>query len=158
MACSITASPVTSLPRRVRRVAWRQFAAPGRRRERLLVVLNHAGDVLSAKLAMEMALREAAKSKWCSHTRIWQVAQTLRIGGDWSASFPFTRWPVRRQNRAHRWLHASRLRCAWNGICVPWRSLFDTATHPSTGQPIFELGDDEMEIGMGQHGEAGMAA
>jgi phosphoenolpyruvate---glycerone phosphotransferase subunit DhaK len=30
----------------------------------------------------------------------------------------------------------------------------NTATHPSTGQPIFELGDDEMEIGMGQHGEA----
>jgi dihydroxyacetone kinase-like protein len=30
-----------------------------------------------------------------------------------------------------------------------------TATHPSTGSPIFELGDDEMEIGMGQHGEAG---
>jgi phosphoenolpyruvate---glycerone phosphotransferase subunit DhaK len=30
-----------------------------------------------------------------------------------------------------------------------------TATHPSTGQPIFELGDNEMEIGMGQHGEAG---
>jgi dihydroxyacetone kinase-like protein len=31
----------------------------------------------------------------------------------------------------------------------------ETATHPSTGQPIFKLGDDEMEIGMGQHGEAG---
>jgi len=30
-----------------------------------------------------------------------------------------------------------------------------TATHPSTGNPIFDLGDDEMEIGMGQHGEAG---
>ena len=30
-----------------------------------------------------------------------------------------------------------------------------TATHPSTGQAIFDLGDDEMEIGMGQHGEAG---
>jgi dihydroxyacetone kinase-like protein len=30
-----------------------------------------------------------------------------------------------------------------------------TATHPATGNPIFELGDDEMEIGMGQHGEAG---
>jgi dihydroxyacetone kinase-like protein len=29
------------------------------------------------------------------------------------------------------------------------------ATHPATGQPIFDLGDDEMEIGMGQHGEAG---
>jgi len=30
-----------------------------------------------------------------------------------------------------------------------------TATHPATGEPIFTLGDDEMEIGMGQHGEAG---
>jgi len=30
-----------------------------------------------------------------------------------------------------------------------------TATHPASGQPIFELADDEMEIGMGQHGEAG---
>ena len=30
-----------------------------------------------------------------------------------------------------------------------------TATHPSTGQGIFTLSDDEMEIGMGQHGEAG---
>jgi len=30
-----------------------------------------------------------------------------------------------------------------------------TATHPQTGEEIFELEDDEMEIGMGQHGEAG---
>jgi dihydroxyacetone kinase-like protein len=30
-----------------------------------------------------------------------------------------------------------------------------TATHPSSGEAIFDLGDDEMEIGMGQHGEAG---
>jgi dihydroxyacetone kinase-like protein len=30
-----------------------------------------------------------------------------------------------------------------------------TATHPATGQSIFELADDEMEVGMGQHGEPG---
>src|SRR4029077_17624486 len=30
-----------------------------------------------------------------------------------------------------------------------------TATHPATGNIIFELGEGEMEIGMGQHGEAG---
>ena len=29
------------------------------------------------------------------------------------------------------------------------------ATHPSTGAKLFELADDQMEIGMGQHGEAG---
>jgi phosphoenolpyruvate---glycerone phosphotransferase subunit DhaK len=30
-----------------------------------------------------------------------------------------------------------------------------TATHPVTGQEFFQLPDDEMEVGMGQHGEAG---
>ena len=30
-----------------------------------------------------------------------------------------------------------------------------TATHPATGQSIFDWPDDEMEVGMGQHGEAG---
>lgn len=29
------------------------------------------------------------------------------------------------------------------------------ATHPSTGSPIAEMGEDDMEIGMGQHGEGG---
>lgn len=29
------------------------------------------------------------------------------------------------------------------------------ATHPQTGSALAELGDDEMEIGMGQHGEGG---
>jgi dihydroxyacetone kinase-like protein len=30
-----------------------------------------------------------------------------------------------------------------------------TATHPATGHSIFELADDQMEVGMGQHGEPG---
>jgi dihydroxyacetone kinase-like protein len=29
------------------------------------------------------------------------------------------------------------------------------ATHPQTGQPLADLGEDDMEIGMGQHGEGG---
>jgi dihydroxyacetone kinase-like protein len=32
-----------------------------------------------------------------------------------------------------------------------------SCTHPATGKPLFELADDEMEIGMGVHGEAGMS-
>ena len=31
-----------------------------------------------------------------------------------------------------------------------------SCTHPSTGEVLFELGENEMEIGMGVHGEAGM--
>jgi dihydroxyacetone kinase len=46
---------------------------------------------------------------------------------------------------------AERMRCNMRTLAVAVR----IATHPSTGRPIFELGDDEMEIGMGQHGEAG---
>ena len=34
---------------------------------------------------------------------------------------------------------------------LPWRG----ATHPQTGTLLADLGDDEMEIGMGQHGEEG---
>ena len=30
-----------------------------------------------------------------------------------------------------------------------------SATHPQSGEEIFSLADDEMEVGMGQHGEAG---
>ena len=33
---------------------------------------------------------------------------------------------------------------------------FSPATHPITGDAMFELRDDEMCIGMGQHGEAGV--
>ena len=32
------------------------------------------------------------------------------------------------------------------------------ATHPSTGAPISELGEDEMVVGMGQHGESGLGS
>ena len=33
-----------------------------------------------------------------------------------------------------------------------------TATHPSTGMELSPLGDDEMEIGAGQHGETWLRA
>jgi dihydroxyacetone kinase-like protein len=43
----------------------------------------------------------------------------------------------------------------FNGGMATLAVALKTATHPQTGNPIFDLGDDEMEIGMGQHGEAG---
>jgi len=121
----------------------------------LLVVLNHAGDVLSANITMEMARREGLNVKMVlTHEDIsggpnpedrrglvgflpvYKVAGAAAEEG---------------QSLEQCFAIADRMERNMRTLAVAVR----TATHPSTGQMIFELGDDEMEIGMGQHGEAG---
>jgi dihydroxyacetone kinase-like protein len=149
-------------------VAGDIFAAPGAPRcleairsacangeSALLIVLNHAGDVLSGNIAMEMALREGCQVKMVlTHEDI--------SGGpnpdDRRGLVGF--FPVYKVAGAAAERGASLDRCLAIATRMEknMRSLavaVKTATHPSTGQPIFQLGDDEMEIGMGQHGEAG---
>jgi len=148
-------------------VAGEIFAAPGAPRcleairlasygaGVLFIVLNHAGDVLSANLTMEMAKREGLNVKMTlTHEDIsggtnpedrrglvgflpvYKVAgAAAEEGQPLDACFEI----------------AERMGRNMRTLAVAVR----TATHPSTGQPIFDLGDDEMEIGMGQHGEAG---
>jgi len=151
-------------------VAGEIFAAPGAPRcleairlaqygaGVLFIVLNHAGDVLSANITMELAKREGLNVKMTlTHEDIaggpnpedrrglvgflpvYKVAgAAAEEGRPLDACFEI----AERMGRNMRTL----------AVAV------QTATHPSTGQPIFELGDDEMEIGMGQHGEAGTGA
>jgi dihydroxyacetone kinase-like protein len=143
------------------------FAAPGAPRcleairlaERgagvLFVVLNHAGDVLSANLTMDMA-RDASLNVRMTLTHedisggsnaedrrglvgflpVYKVAgAAAEEGKNLEACFEI----------------AKRMGQNMRTLAVAVR----TATHPSTGQQIFDMADDEMEIGMGQHGEAG---
>jgi phosphoenolpyruvate---glycerone phosphotransferase subunit DhaK len=149
-------------------VAGAIFAAPGPPRcieaireactggsSALLIVLNHAGDVLSANITMDTARREG-----------WNVAMVL-THEDISAG-PNVEdrrglvgfLPVYKVAGAAAEQGASLDECREIALRMErnMRTLavaVRTATHPSTGQAIFELGDDEMEIGMGQHGEAG---
>ena len=148
-------------------VAGEIFAAPGAPRciealrlaesgaGVLFIVLNHAGDVLSANITMDLAKREGLNVRMTlTHEDIagganpddrrglvgflpvYKVAgAAAEEGRPLDACFEI----AERMGRNMRTL----------AVAV------QTATHPSTGQPIFELGDDEMEIGMGQHGEAG---
>jgi phosphoenolpyruvate---glycerone phosphotransferase subunit DhaK len=149
-------------------VAGDIFAAPGAPRcleairsacangeSALLIVLNHAGDVLSGNIAMDMALREGCKVK--------MVLTHEDISGGPS---PDDRRGLVGFFPVFKVAGAAAERGASLDACVEiatrmernMRSLavaVSTATHPSTGQPIFHLADDEMEIGMGQHGEAG---
>jgi dihydroxyacetone kinase-like protein len=131
--------------------ALRQACAGGE--SALLIVLNHAGDVLSANIAMEMAQREGLNVKMVlteedisnppgdrrglvGCVAVYKVAgAAAENGATLDACFEI----------------ADRMQRNMRTLAVAVR----TATHPSTGSPIFELGDDEMEIGMGQHGEAG---
>jgi dihydroxyacetone kinase-like protein len=149
-------------------VAGEIFAAPGAPKvldalrmacaggaKALLVVLNHAGDVLSANIAMEAA----AKIKL--DTRMVLTHEDISGGpnaDDRRGLVGFL--PVYKVAGAAAEEGASLEQCCavaekmqqnMRTLAVAVR----TATHPSTGSPIFELDDDEMEIGMGQHGEAG---
>ncbi len=147
-------------------VAGEIFAAPGAAKciealrnacaggeSALLVVLNHAGDVLSANITMQGVEREGLKVKMVlteedisspvgdrrglvGCVAVYKVAGAAAEGG---ASLENCVGVAQRM--------ADNMRT----LAVAVR----TATHPATGHPIFELGDDEMEVGMGQHGEAG---
>ncbi len=145
------------------------FAAPGpprclealRMAERgagvLFVVLNHAGDVMTANLTMEMARKENLRVKMVL------VHEDIASG---PREHPEERrglvgfLPVLKivgaaaeegQSLQDIYQLATHFVENMRTLAVALR----TATHPSTGEILFSLGDDEMEIGMGQHGEAG---
>lgn len=147
-------------------VAGEIFAAPGAPKcvdalrdackegsSALLIVLNHAGDVLSANISMEMAQREKLPVK--------MVLTEEDISGPVGDRRGLVGCvAVYKVAGAAAELGASLDECAGiaQRMADNMRTLavaVRTATHPATGHPIFELGDDEMEIGMGQHGEAG---
>jgi dihydroxyacetone kinase-like protein len=123
----------------------------------LFVVLNHAGDVLAANLTLQMAARQGLnvkeilthedissgpKEKPDERRGLVGFLPVYKIAG-----------AAAEEGRSLNEVFAvaDRLERNMRTLAVAVK----TATHPSTGQAIFTLGDDEMEIGMGQHGEAG---
>jgi phosphoenolpyruvate---glycerone phosphotransferase subunit DhaK len=148
-------------------VAGEIFAAPGAPRclealrladggaGLLFIVLNHSGDILSSNLTLQLAEREGLTVK--------RVITHEDIAGglnpdDRRGLVGFL--PVYKVAgaAAEQGLPLDECSAIAERMERNMRTLavaVSTATHPSTGQPIFDLADDEMEIGMGQHGEAG---
>ena len=119
----------------------------------LLIVLNHAGDLLAANIAMQAAERERLNVKMVlteedisgpvgDRRGLVGCVAVYKVAGAAAESGASLEKCVEVAQRM-----AENMRT----LAVAVR----TATHPATGHPIFELGDEEMEIGMGQHGEAG---
>ena len=123
----------------------------------LLVVLNHAGDVMSANMALKMAAREGINVKSVL------VADDISAGLDapkgdrrgLAGCLPLIKVAGAAAEEGKTLDEVLAVAEKFNSRIATLAVAMSGCTHPQTGQPITELGDDEMEIGMGQHGEGG---
>jgi dihydroxyacetone kinase-like protein len=123
----------------------------------LYVVLNHAGDMLTGNLTMKQAAKEGLRvAKVVTQEDVSNAPRensddrrglvgcipTYKIAGGAAAA-----------GKSLEEVAAVAQRFADNmaTLAVAVRG----ATHPSTGGMLADMGEDDMEIGMGQHGEGG---
>ncbi len=124
----------------------------------LVCVSHHAGDLMNAEMALEQAAEEGIENV------------DMVVLYDDISSAPKGREPERRGTAGLFFVWKMLSAFAETGgdlaackalaekVRDNTRSLsmaLSSCTHPATGQTLFELADDEMEIGMGIHGEAG---
>lgn len=123
----------------------------------LFVVLNHAGDVMSANMAAEMAEKEGIKFKMIL------THEDIAPGADAPAEdrrglvgcCPLYKIAGAAAEAGKSLDEVYQIASRFNDNMATLAVAMRTATHPASGQAIFDLADDEMEVGMGQHGEAG---
>lgn len=123
----------------------------------LFVVLNHAGDVMSAKIAMEAAQKQGIQFKMLlTHEDIAPGANAPDADRRGLVGcVPLYKIAGAAAEAGASLDEVFRVADKFNRNMATLAVAMKTATHPSSGQSIFELADDEMEVGMGQHGEAG---
>jgi len=123
----------------------------------LFIVLNHAGDVMSADIVMEMVAKEGLKvakvltqedisagSREEPEDRRGLIGALLVYkvaGAAAERGYPLERCRAIAERMA--------------GNMATLAVAVAPATHPATGAPISELQEGTMVIGMGQHGEGG---
>ncbi len=123
----------------------------------LLVVLNHAGDVMSGNMAMQMAERAGIKVKMLlTHEDIsagLDCPEEDRRG--LAGCIPLYKVAGAAAEEGKSLDEVYDVAERFNKQMATLAVAITNCTHPQTGQAISDLPDDEMEIGMGQHGEAG---
>jgi dihydroxyacetone kinase-like protein len=120
----------------------------------LLVTLNHAGDVMSANMAKQMAEAEGIKVVEVitnEEVRPTEDEEGRGLGG---CFFIYKICgAAAEQGKSLDEINALANKINTNMATIA--VLSELATHPSTGGVCGTLGDDEMEICAGQHGEGG---
>jgi len=123
----------------------------------LFVVLNHAGDVLSGNMAMEMAEKEGIKlKKILTHEDIAPGADAPDDDKRGLVGcIPLYKVAGAAAEAGKSLDEVFAVAEKFNNNMATLAVAMRGATHPQSGDYIAELADDQMEIGMGQHGEAG---
>ncbi len=120
----------------------------------LLVTLNHAGDVMSANMAKQMAEAEGIKVVEVLTTE--EVRPTAEEEGrGLGGCFFIYKICGAAAEQGKSLDEVAALANKINDNMATIAVLSELATHPSTGGVCGTLGDDEMEICAGQHGEGG---
>lgn len=123
----------------------------------LFVVLNHAGDVMAANLTMEMVKKQGLNVKMVlTHEDVAGGPRSQpeeRRGLVGCIAVYKVAGAAAEEGKSLDEVAAIAQRMADNMATVA--VAVTPATHPATGEAMFTLADDEMEIGMGQHGEGG---
>ena len=124
----------------------------------LLAYGNYAGDVLNFGLAAELAAAEGIECR------------TVRVTDDVASASPSEREKRRgiagdlfvfkvagaAAERGDTLTQVERLTRKANASCTSIGVALSACEVPGSGRPTFEIGDDEIEIGMGVHGEPGI--
>lgn len=123
----------------------------------LLIVLNHEGDVMAGNMAMEMAKREGINVKMLlTHEDIsagLDAEEKDRRG--LAGCVPVYKITGAAAEAGLSLDEVYRVGQKFNESMATLAVAMSNATHPQSGMAIGDLADDEMEIGMGQHGEGG---
>ena len=123
----------------------------------LFIVGNHASDILSAKLTLEMAKAEGIDVKMIlNHEDISSgPRQKLEDRRGLVGFLPLYKIAGAASEEGMDLERISEIADKFSRNMGTLAIALSSATHPLTGMVFFEIGDDEMAIGMGSHGEAG---
>ena len=120
----------------------------------LFVVLNHSGDMMTADLVMEMVEKEGLKvKKVVTRDDVSVTGQGPKERRGLVACVPLFKICGAAVQAGMDLDEVFKISVKFLKKTATVTVALRGATHPQTGTRIAVLGDDEMEIGMGQHGE-----
>jgi len=123
----------------------------------LLVILNHPGDVLAGNMAFEMATGEGIKvQKLLTHEDISAGRDApMENRRGLVGCIPLFKIAGAAAEAGKSLEEVAAVAERFNENMRTLAVAVTPATHPANAAVIGEIADDEMEVGMGQHGEGG---
>ncbi len=123
----------------------------------LLLVLNHAGDMLTGDMTMKLCKK--AGMNVIKVVTQEDISNAPRSDGDnrrgLGGAIPLYHIAAAAAKDGKTLEEVAAIAQRYADSMATIAVAARCATHPANGAPFGDLGDDDMEIGMGQHGEGG---